>query len=54
MDRNNHNILFCGTGGQGVLKAAEVLGVAAMLAVTVSRSPKFTAWRSGAVRSNRM
>ncbi|MBF0387405.1 MAG: 2-oxoacid:acceptor oxidoreductase family protein [Candidatus Omnitrophica bacterium] len=26
------NILFCGTGGQGVLKAAEVTGVAAMCA----------------------
>ena len=26
------NILFCGTGGQGVLKAAEVTGLAAMFA----------------------
>jgi len=25
-----HNILFCGTGGQGVLKASEVCGVAAV------------------------
>lgn len=25
------NVLFCGTGGQGVLKAAEVLGQAAMI-----------------------
>jgi len=25
-----YNILFCGTGGQGVLKASEVCGVAAM------------------------
>ena len=31
MDRKNYSVLFCGTGGQGVLKAAEVLGVAAML-----------------------
>ena len=31
MDRKTYNVLFCGTGGQGVLKAAEVLGVAAML-----------------------
>jgi len=27
-----HNVLFCGIGGQGVLKASEVCGVAAMLA----------------------
>ncbi len=27
-----HNVLFCGVGGQGVLKASEVCGVAAMLA----------------------
>ncbi len=27
-----HNVLFCGIGGQGVLTAAEVCGVAAMLA----------------------
>jgi indolepyruvate ferredoxin oxidoreductase beta subunit len=26
-----YNILFCGTGGQGVLKASEVVGMAAML-----------------------
>ncbi len=26
-----HNVLFCGIGGQGVLKASEVCGVAAML-----------------------
>lgn len=31
MDRTT-NILFCGTGGQGVLKAAEVCGWAAVLA----------------------
>ncbi len=31
MDRKTYSVLFCGTGGQGVLKAAEVLGVAAML-----------------------
>ena len=27
---NVYNILFCGTGGQGVLKASEVCGVAAV------------------------
>ena len=31
MEQKTYNVLFCGTGGQGVLKAAEVLGVAAML-----------------------
>jgi indolepyruvate ferredoxin oxidoreductase, beta subunit len=30
MKNKNFNILFCGTGGQGVLSAAEVLGVAAL------------------------
>jgi indolepyruvate ferredoxin oxidoreductase beta subunit len=29
---HNYNILFCGVGGQGVLTAAEICGVAAMLA----------------------
>ena len=28
---NTTNVLFCGIGGQGVLTAAEILGVAAML-----------------------
>lgn len=31
MEPKTYHVLFCGTGGQGVLKAAEVLGVAAML-----------------------
>lgn len=31
MEQKIYSVLFCGTGGQGVLKAAEVLGVAAML-----------------------
>jgi indolepyruvate ferredoxin oxidoreductase beta subunit len=31
MTNNNMNILFCGTGGQGVLKAAEVCGWAAII-----------------------
>jgi indolepyruvate ferredoxin oxidoreductase, beta subunit len=31
MEQKTFKVLFCGTGGQGVLKAAEVLGVAAML-----------------------
>jgi indolepyruvate ferredoxin oxidoreductase beta subunit len=31
MENKTYRILFCGTGGQGVLKAAEVLGVAALL-----------------------
>jgi indolepyruvate ferredoxin oxidoreductase, beta subunit len=31
MDQKIYSVLFCGTGGQGVLKAAEVLGVAAVL-----------------------
>jgi indolepyruvate ferredoxin oxidoreductase beta subunit len=30
MEQKTYAILFCGTGGQGVLKAAEVLGVAAL------------------------
>jgi indolepyruvate ferredoxin oxidoreductase beta subunit len=30
-DQKTINVLFCGTGGQGVLKAAEVLGQAAIL-----------------------
>jgi indolepyruvate ferredoxin oxidoreductase beta subunit len=32
MNTKTINILFCGTGGQGVLKAAEVCGLAAMYA----------------------
>ena len=31
MENKTYSTLFCGTGGQGVLKAAEVLGVAALL-----------------------
>jgi indolepyruvate ferredoxin oxidoreductase, beta subunit len=31
MEQKTYSVLFCGTGGQGVLKAAEVLGVAALL-----------------------
>jgi len=31
MENKTISVLFCGTGGQGVLKAAEVLGVAAIL-----------------------
>ena len=30
MEQKTYSVLFCGTGGQGVLKAAEVLGVAAL------------------------
>jgi len=29
-EQKTHNILFCGIGGQGILKASEVTGVAAM------------------------
>jgi indolepyruvate ferredoxin oxidoreductase, beta subunit len=32
MNDQTYSVLFCGTGGQGVLKAAEVLGVAALRA----------------------
>ncbi len=32
MSSKNMNILFCGTGGQGVLTAAEICGITAMLA----------------------
>jgi indolepyruvate ferredoxin oxidoreductase beta subunit len=32
MDNNITNVLFCGIGGQGVLKASEIAGDAAMLA----------------------
>ena len=31
-EMNTYNILFCGTGGQGVLKASEVCGAAAVAA----------------------
>jgi len=30
MDNKTYNILFCGIGGQGVLKASEICGMAAM------------------------
>jgi indolepyruvate ferredoxin oxidoreductase beta subunit len=32
MNATVYNILFCGIGGQGILKASEVTGIAAMLA----------------------
>ena len=32
MSETVHNVLICGVGGQGILKASEVLGVAAMKA----------------------
>jgi indolepyruvate ferredoxin oxidoreductase beta subunit len=48
------SVLFCGTGGQGVLKASEVLGVAAMLSgARVKKSEVHgMAQRGGSVESH--
>jgi Pyruvate/2-oxoacid:ferredoxin oxidoreductase gamma subunit len=48
------NILFCGTGGQGVLKASEVCGVAAMLSGYHVRKSEVhgMAQRGGSVESH--
>lgn len=49
-----YNILFCGTGGQGVLKASEVCGVAAVNAgIKVKKSEVHgMAQRGGSVESH--
>lgn len=48
------NILFCGTGGQGVLKAAEVTGLAAMFAGFHAKKSEVhgMAQRGGSVESH--
>ena len=48
------NILFCGTGGQGVLKAAEICGVAAMFAGLHAKKSEVhgMAQRGGSVESH--
>ncbi len=54
MNQTTTGILFCGTGGQGVLKASEVLGVAAMLSgARVKKSEVHgMAQRGGSVESH--
>lgn len=51
---NVYNILFCGTGGQGVLKASEVCGVAAVNAGFKVRKSEVhgMAQRGGSVESH--
>ena len=48
------NILFCGTGGQGVLKAAEICGVAAVFAGRHAKKSEVhgMAQRGGSVESH--
>ncbi len=48
------NILFCGTGGQGVLKAAEICGVAAVFAGLHAKKSEVhgMAQRGGSVESH--
>jgi len=50
----NFNVLFCGIGGQGVLKAAEVLGLAAVFAGYHVKKTEVhgMAQRGGAVESH--
>ena len=54
MNNNTINILFCGTGGQGVLKAAEVTCWAAILAGFHSKKSEVhgMAQRGGSVESH--
>jgi indolepyruvate ferredoxin oxidoreductase beta subunit len=54
MNQKTTSVLFCGTGGQGVLKASEVLGVAAMLSgARVKKSEVHgMAQRGGSVESH--
>ena len=54
MNDRTVNILFCGTGGQGVLKAAEVCGWAAMFAGLHAKKSEVhgMAQRGGSVESH--
>jgi indolepyruvate ferredoxin oxidoreductase beta subunit len=54
MNQRTTNILFCGTGGQGVLKAAEVCGCAAMFAGFHAKKSEVhgMAQRGGSVESH--
>ncbi len=54
MTMNTTNILFCGTGGQGVLKAAEVCGWAAVFAGFHAKKSEVhgMAQRGGSVESH--
>jgi indolepyruvate ferredoxin oxidoreductase beta subunit len=54
MSDHTVNILFCGTGGQGVLKAAEICGVAAMFAGLHAKKSEVhgMAQRGGSVESH--
>ncbi|MBF0485119.1 MAG: indolepyruvate oxidoreductase subunit beta [Candidatus Omnitrophica bacterium] len=54
MKNNTTNILFCGTGGQGVLKAAEVTGWAAIFAGFHAKKSEVhgMAQRGGSVESH--
>lgn len=54
MSERTVNILFCGTGGQGVLKAAEICGVAAMFAGQHAKKSEVhgMAQRGGSVESH--
>jgi indolepyruvate ferredoxin oxidoreductase beta subunit len=54
MNGHTVNILFCGTGGQGVLKAAEICGVAAVFAGLHAKKSEVhgMAQRGGSVESH--
>ncbi len=54
MSNKTVNVLFCGTGGQGVLKAAEVCGWAAMFAGLHAKKSEVhgMAQRGGSVESH--
>jgi indolepyruvate ferredoxin oxidoreductase beta subunit len=54
MNDRTVNILFCGTGGQGVLKAAEICGVAAVFAGLHAKKSEVhgMAQRGGSVESH--
>jgi indolepyruvate ferredoxin oxidoreductase beta subunit len=54
MNQKTTSVLFCGTGGQGVLKASEVLGVAAMLSGSRVKKSEVhgMAQRGGSVESH--
>jgi indolepyruvate ferredoxin oxidoreductase beta subunit len=54
MNSATTSVLFCGTGGQGILKASEVLGVAAMLSGSRVKKSEVhgMAQRGGSVESH--
>ena len=54
IEKKNYNILFCGIGGQGVLKASEICGLAAMYAGFDAKKSEVhgMAQRGGSVESH--